>query len=137
MDCGSAVSVLPPTSNAKRSPSLNEHNVSAANGQRLPTFGRRNARFIFLGKPCTRTHDMAVADVVHPIIGMYFIHDGEGKRCIIDPRRRCLTDRYMMEEFSVDTKTSSFFSLISATPVPNYESRELNNASNVDAFEFL
>ena len=136
--CGSAVSVIPPTSNEKRSPSRTEHNLSTANGQRLRTFGRRNARFIFLGKPCS--HDMVVADMVHPILGMDFFQDGEGKRCIIDPRRRCLTDRYMMEEFPVDNKTSSVFSLISATPVTNpchCESRELSNASNVDNLEFL
>ena len=138
MDCGSAVSVIPPTSNEKRSPSRTEHNLSTANGQRLRTFGRRNARFAFLGKPCS--HDMVVADVVHPILGMDFFENGEGKRCIIDPRRRCLTDRYTMEEFPVDNNTSSVFSLISATPVTNpchCESRELSNASNIDDFEFL
>ena len=138
MDCGSAVSVIPPTSNEKRSPSRTEHNLSTANGQRLRTFGRRNTRFIFLGKPCS--HNMVVADVVHPILSMDFFQDGEGKRCIIDPRRRCLTDRYTMEEFPVDNKTSSVFSLISATPVTNpchCESRELSNASNIDDFEFL
>ena len=45
-----------------------------------------------------------------------------------------------MEEFPVDNKTSSVFSLISATPVTNpchCESRELSNASNIDDFEFL
>ena len=89
------------------SPSLTEHNLTAANGQRLPTFARRNARFIFIGKPCS--HDMVVADVVHPILGFYFFQDGEGKRRIIDPRRRCLTDCYMMEEFPVDNNTSSGF----------------------------
>ena len=135
VDCGSAVSVIPPTSKEKRSP---EHKLSTANGQRLRTFGRRNARFIFLGKPCS--HDMVVADVVHPILGMDFFQDGEGKRCIIDPRRRCLTDRYTMEEFPMDNKTSSVFSLISATPVTNRchsESTELSNASNMDDFEFV
>ena len=138
MDCGSAGSVIPPTSKEKRSPSRTEQNLSTANGQRLRTFGRRNARFIFLGKPCS--HDMVVADVVHPILGMDFFQDGEGKRCIIYPRRRCLTDRYTMEEFPMDNKTSSVFSLISATPVTNRchsESTELSNASNVDAFEFV
>ena len=135
VDCGSAVSVIPPTSKKKRSPSLTEHNLSTANGQRLRTFGRRKARFTFLGKPCP--HDMVVADVVHPILGMDFFQDGEGKRCINDPRICCITDRYTMEEFPVDNKTYSFCSLIFATPVPNYESRELSNASNVDDFEFL
>ena len=138
VDCGSAVSVIPPTSNEKRSTSRTEHNLSTTNGQRLRTFGRRNARFVFLGKPCS--HDMVVAEVVHPILGMDFFQDGEGKRCIIDPRRRCLTDRYTMKEFPVDNKTSSVFSLISATPVTNpchCESRELSNASNIDDFEFL
>ena len=62
---------------------------------------------------------MVVADVVHPVLGMDFFQDGEGKRCIIDPRRRCLTDRYTMEEFPVDNKKSSVFSLISATHVTN------------------
>ena len=45
-----------------------------------------------------------------------------------------------MEEFPVDNKTSSVFSLISATPVTNpchCESRELSNADNMDDFEFL
>ena len=109
VDCGPAVSVLPPTSKEKHSPSLTEHNLTAANGQRLhmPTFARRNARFIFLGKPCS--HDMVVADVVPPILGIYFFQDGEGKRCIIDPRRCSLTDRYMMEEFPMDNNTSSGF----------------------------
>ena len=137
-DCGSAVSVIPPTSKEKRSPSCTEHNLSTANGQRLRTFGRRNARFIFLGKPCS--NDMVVADVVHPILGMDFFQEGEGKRCIIDPRIPCLTDRYRMEEFPVDNKSSSVFSLISATPVTNpchCESRELSNADNMDDFEFL
>ena len=138
MDCGSAASVIPPTSKEKRSPSRTEQNLSTANVQRLRTFGRRNARFIFLGKHCS--YDIVVADVVHPILGMYFCQDGEGKLCIIDPRRRCLTDRYTMEEFPVDNKTSSVFSLISATPVTNpchCESRELSNADNMDDFEFL
>ena len=94
------VSVIPHCSKEKRSPSRTEQNVSTANGQRLPTFCRRHARFIFLGRPCS--HEMVVADVVHPILGMDFSQDEEGKRCIIDPRRRCLTDRYTMEEFPVD-----------------------------------
>ena len=45
-----------------------------------------------------------------------------------------------MEEFPVDNKTSSVFSLISATPVPtpcHCESSELSNTSNMDDFEFL
>ena len=102
-----AVSVIPPTSKEKRSSSRTEQNLSTANGQRLRTLGRLNARFIFLGKPCS--HDMVVADVVHPILGMDFFQDGEGKRCIIDPRRRCLADCYTMEEFPVDNKTSLVF----------------------------
>ena len=80
---------------------------------------------------------MVVADVVHPILGMDFFQDGEGKRFIIDPRRRCLTDRYTREGFRW---TSSVFSLISATPVTNpchCESRELSNAGNMDDFEFF
>ena len=56
-----------------------------------------------LGKHCS--HDMVVADVVHPILGMDFFQDGEGKRCIIEPRRRCLADRYTTEEFPMDNKT--------------------------------
>ena len=140
VDCGSAVPVLPPTSKEKRSSSLTEHNLSAVNGQgqRLRTFGRRNARFIFLDNPCS--YDMVVADMVHPILGMDFFQDGEGKRCIIDPHRRSLTYRYTMEEFPVDNTTSSVLSLISATPAPNpchYESRELSKASNMDDFEFF
>ena len=135
VDCGSAVSVIPPTSKEKRSTSRTEQNSSTANGQRLRTFGRRNARFIFLGKPCS--HVMVVADVVHPILGMDFFQDGEGKRCIIDPRRRCLTDRYTMEEFPMDNNTSSVFSLISATPVTNRCHSEFTELSNADDFEFV
>ena len=107
MDCRSAVSVIPPTSKEKRSPSPTEHNLSAVNGQRRRTFGSRNASFIFLGKPCS--YDMVVADVVHPIRGMDFFQDGEGKRYIIDPRRCCLTDRDTVEAFPVDNKTSPVF----------------------------
>ena len=40
VDGGSAVSVIPPTSKEKRSPSRTEHNLSTANGKRLRTFGR-------------------------------------------------------------------------------------------------
>ena len=138
VDYGSAVSVIPPTSKEKSYTSRTEQNLSTANGQRLRTFGRRNARFIFLGKACS--HDVVVADVVHPILGMDFFQDGEGKRCIIDPHRRCLTDRYTMEEFPVDNKTSSVFSLISVTPVTNpshCESREMSNTGNMDDFAFF
>ena len=85
VDCGSAVSVSPPTAKEERSPSLTEHNLSAANGQRLRTFGRRNARV------------MVVADVVHHILGMYFFQYGEGNRCIFGPRICYLIDRYTME----------------------------------------
>ena len=83
---------------------------------------------------------MVVADVVYPILGMDLFQDGEGKRCIIDPRRRCLTDRYTMEEFPMHNKTSSVVSLISATPVTNpcrCEFKELSNAGNMDDFEFF
>lgn len=138
VDCGSAVSVLPPTPEEKRSPSPTEHNLSAANGQSLRTFGRRSAHFIFLGRPCS--HDMIVADVVHPILGMDFLQDGDGKRCIIDPYRRCLTDRYTMEEFPIDTKTSSVFSLIPATSRPQPAlcySEELKHTAAGEDFEFL
>ena len=107
VDCGSAVSVIPPTSKEKRSPSHTEHDLSAANGQRIRTFGLRNARFTFLGKPCS--HGMVVADVVHPILCMDFFQGGEGKRCIIDPRRRCLADRYTMEEFRWTLRHPRFF----------------------------
>ena len=37
----------------------------------------------------------------------------------------------------MDNKTSSVCSLVSATPMPNYESRELSNASNMDDFKLL
>ena len=55
---------------------------------------------------------MIVADVVHPILGMDFFQDGDGKRFMIDPFNRCLTDRVTLETFPTDTTLSSVFSVI-------------------------
>ena len=60
---------------------------------------------------------MIVADVVHPILGMDFFQDGDGKRFVIDPFKRCLTDRVTHETFPTETTFSSVFSVIpSANP---------------------
>ena len=55
---------------------------------------------------------MIVADVVHPILGMDFFQDGDGKRFVIDPFKRCLTDRVTLETFPAETTFSSVFSVI-------------------------
>ena len=110
VDCGSAISVLPPTAEDKRCSKPTKHRLTSANGQRLQTFGRRTVNFIFLDQPCS--HDMVIADVVHPILGMDFFQDGMGKDCVIDPFKRCLTDSYTLEQFPADTKESPVFSLI-------------------------
>ena len=70
IDCGSVVSVLPPTSEGKRNPRPTEHNLSSASGQRLRTFGHRRTSFKLFDQTCS--HNMIVADVVHPILGMDF-----------------------------------------------------------------
>ena len=55
---------------------------------------------------------MIVADVVHPILGMDFFQDGDGKCFMIDPFNRCLTDRVTLETFPTETTLSSVFSVI-------------------------
>ena len=95
IDCGSVVSVLPPTSEEKRNPRPAEHNLSSASGQRLRTFGHRRTSFKLFNQTCS--HNMIVADVVHPILGMDFFQDGYGKRFVIDPFKHCLTDRVTLE----------------------------------------
>ena len=104
VDCGSAVSVLPPTSEERRNPNPSEYNLYSANGQRICTF----VAFKLLGHACS--HDMIIADVIRPILGMDFVHDGDGKRCLIDPIKRCLIDRITGQEFRVNSCISSMFS---------------------------
>ena len=55
---------------------------------------------------------MIVADVVHPIWGMDFFQDGDGKRFVIDPFNRCVTDRVTHETFPTETTLSSVLSVI-------------------------
>ena len=55
---------------------------------------------------------MIVADVVHPILGMDFFQDGDGKRFMINIFNRCLTDRVTLETFPTETTLSSVFSVI-------------------------
>ena len=120
--CGSVVSVLPPTSEEKRNPRLTEHNLSSASGQRLRTFGHRRTSFKLFDQMCS--HNMIVADVVHPILGMDFFQDGDGKRFVIDPFKRCLTDRVTHETFPTETTFSSVFSVI---PSVNPSDAEVSN----------
>ena len=54
---------------------------------------------------------MIVADV-HPILGMDFFQDGDGKRFMIDPFNRCITDRVRLETFPTETTFSSVLSVI-------------------------
>ena len=110
IDCGSVVSVLPPTSEEKLNPRPTEHNLSSASGQRLRTFGHRRTSFKLFDQTCS--HNMIVADVVHPILGMDFFQAGDGKRFMIDPFNRCLTDRVTLETFPTETTFSSVFSVI-------------------------
>ena len=55
---------------------------------------------------------MIVADVVRLILGMDFFQNGDGKRFVIDPFKRCLTDRVTHETFPTETTLSSVFSVI-------------------------
>ena len=55
---------------------------------------------------------MIVADVVHPILGMDFFQDGDGKPFMIDPFNRCLTDQVTFETFPTETTFSPVFSVI-------------------------
>ena len=89
IDCGSVISVLPPTSEEKLNPRPTEHSLSTASGQRLRTFGHRRTSFKLFDQRCL--HNMIVADVAHPILGMDFFQDGDGKRFMIDLFNRCLT----------------------------------------------
>ena len=91
VDCGSAVSVIPPTAAEKAQPKPTRHCLVSANGHYIRTFGQRRANFTLLGHRCS--HDMIVADVVHPILGMDFFRNGEGTRFVIDSMRGCLVDR--------------------------------------------
>ena len=109
VDCGSAVSVLPPTREERQNPNSTEYNLYSANGQRICTYGRRLVAFKLFGHACS--HDMIIADVVRPILGMDFFQDGDGKRCLIDPLKRCLIDRITGQEFRVNSCISSMFSL--------------------------
>ena len=70
IDCGSVGSVLPPTSEEKRNSRPTEHKMSSASGQRLRTFWHRRTSFKLFDQTCS--HNMIVADVVHPILGMHF-----------------------------------------------------------------
>ena len=70
IDCGSVVFVLPLSSEEKRNPIPTEHNLSSASGQHLRTFGHRPTSFKLFDQTCS--HNMIVADAVHPILGMDF-----------------------------------------------------------------
>ena len=105
VDCSSAVPVLPPTSEERRNPNPTEYNLYSANGQRICTFGRRLVAFKLFGHACS--HDMIIADVIRPILGIDFFQDGDGKRCLIDPLKRCLIDRITGQEFRVNSCVSS------------------------------
>ena len=87
VDCGFAVSVLPPTSEERQNPNSTEYNLYSANGQRICTYGRRLVAFKLFGHACS--HDTIIADVVRPILGMDFVQDGDVKCCLIDPLKRC------------------------------------------------
>ena len=57
--------------------------------------------FKLFDQTCSR--NIIVADVVHPISGMDFFQDGDGKRFMIDLFNRCLTDRVRLEMFPTET----------------------------------
>ena len=124
VDCGSAVSVLPPTSEERQNPNSTEYNLYSANGQRICTYGRRLVTFKLFGHACS--HDMIIADVVRPILGMDFFQDGDGKRCLIDPLKRCLIDRITGQEFKVNSCVSSMFSL---SPCNEHRYRAADNGN--------
>ena len=75
------------------------------------------------------SHDMIIADVIRPILGMDFFQDGDGKRCLIDPLKRCLNDIITGQEFRVNLCISSTFSL---TPCNEHIYRQLQ-FGDVDA----
>ena len=75
---------------------------------------------------------MIVADVVHPILGMDFCQDGDGKRFMIDPFNRCLTDRVTLETFPTETTFSSVFSVIPSVN-PCYAGVSIRKADDRDS----
>ena len=125
VDCGSAVSVLPPTSEERRNPNPTEYNLYNANVQRICTFGRRLVAFKLFGHACS--HNVIIADVIRPILGMDFFQDGDGKRCLIDPLKRRLIDRITGQEFRVNSCISSMFSL---TPCKAHMYRDAGNCNS-------
>ena len=125
VDCSSAVSVLLPTSEERRNPNPTEYNLYSANGQRICTFGRRLVAFKLFGHACS--HDIIIADVIRPILGMDFFQDGDGKRCLIDPLKRCLIDRITGQEFRVNSCISSMFSL---TPCNEHMYNDAGNCNS-------
>ena len=93
----------------------------SANGQRMCKCGRRLVAFKLFGHACS--HDMNIADVVHPILGM----DGDGKRCLNDPLKRCLIDRITGREFRVNFCILSMFSLL---PCNEHMYRDADNGNS-------
>ena len=81
VDCGSAVSVLSPTQEEKCHPRPIENLVFCKRAT-PPHIRPAEVYFTLMDRTCS--HDMIVADVVHPILGMDFFQDGEGKRFLID-----------------------------------------------------
>ncbi len=69
---------------------------------------------------------MIIADVIRPILGMDFFQDGDGKRCLIDPLKRCLIDRITGQEFRVNSCISSMFSL---SPCNEHMYRDAGNSA--------
>ena len=110
VDCGYAVSILPPTSEERQNPNYTEYNFYSDNGQRVCTYGRRLVAFKLFGHACS--HDMIIADVVRPILGMFFflLQDFDGKCCLIDPLKCCFIDIITGQEFRVNSCISSMFS---------------------------
>ena len=70
---------------------------------------------------------MIIADVIRPILGMDFFQDGDGKRCLIDPLKRCIIDRITGQEFRVNSCISSMFSL---TPCNEHMYRDAGNGNS-------
>ncbi len=87
VDTGAAVSILPPTKNARKSESTN---LLAANGTPIVTFGKQRLR-VDLGVPCyTFTHNFYVADVSMPILGFDFL---KANALLVDAARHTLLHR--------------------------------------------
>ena len=89
------------------------------------TFGRRLVAFKLFGHACS--HDMIIADVIRPILGMDFLQDGDGKRCLIDPLKCYLIGRITGQEFRVNSCISSMFSL---TPCNEHMYRDTGNCNS-------